>query len=67
MFFLTLKWVIRDIPEFQWLRFWVPNVGGPGLVPDQDTRSHMPQVSVSMLQSKIPRDAVKSEDLVYCN
>ena len=28
----------------QWLRFQVPNAGGPGLIPDQGTRSHTPQL-----------------------
>ena len=26
----------------QWLRLRAPNAGGPGLIPDQGTRSHMP-------------------------
>ena len=28
----------------QWLRLCTPNVGGPGLNPGQETRSHRPQV-----------------------
>ena len=30
----------------QWLRFHAPNAGGPGLISDQGTRSHMPQLRV---------------------
>ena len=28
----------------QWLRFCAPSAGGPGSVPGQGTRSHMPQL-----------------------
>ena len=31
----------------QWLRFWAPNAGGPGSIPHQGTRSHMPQLTSS--------------------
>ena len=27
----------------QWLRLHIPNAGGPGSIPVQGTRSHMPQ------------------------
>ena len=27
----------------QWLRLHTPNAGGPGSIPGQGTRSHMPQ------------------------
>ena len=30
----------------QGLRFQPPNAGGPGLIPGQGTRSHMPQLSL---------------------
>ena len=40
----------------QGLRFCTPNAGGPGLIPGQGTRSHMPQL-------KIPHAATKSVDL----
>ena len=29
-----------------WLRLGAPIAGGPGLVPDQETRSHMPQLKI---------------------
>ena len=32
----------------QWLRLHAPNTGGPGLVPGQETRSHMTQLRVCM-------------------
>ncbi|TEA40864.1 hypothetical protein DBR06_SOUSAS13310011, partial [Sousa chinensis] len=34
----------------QWLRLCLPNVGDPGSIPDQGTRSHMPQLRVHMPQ-----------------
>ena len=30
----------------QWLRFYPPNAGGPGSIPDQGTRSHIPQLNI---------------------
>ena len=37
----------------QWLRLWVPNTGGLGSIPDQETGSHV-------LQLKIPRATTKT-------
>ena len=34
----------------QRLRLHTPNAGGPGLIPGQGTRCHMPQLKVQMLQ-----------------
>ena len=34
----------------QWLRLLAPKARAPGLIPDQGTRSHMPQRRVHMLQ-----------------
>ena len=45
----------------QWLRLRTPNAGGPGSIPGQGTRSHMPQLRVRMLQLKIPRAATKTQ------
>ena len=42
----------------QWLRLRAPNARGPGSIPGQGTRSHMPQL-------KIPRAA--TEDPACCN
>ena len=39
----------------QWLRFHVPNAGGPSSIPGQGTRSHIRQVIVHMLQLKTPQ------------
>ena len=36
----------------QWLRLRAPNAGVQGLIPAQGTRSHEPQLRVSMLQLK---------------
>ena len=38
----------------QWLRLCTPNEGGPGLIPCQGTRSHMPQLRVRTPQLKDP-------------
>ena len=40
----------------QWLRFHAPSAGGPGSVPGQGTRSHMPQRKL-----KIPRVSTKTQ------
>ena len=43
--------VIRnDFNVVQWLRLHTANIGGLGLTPGQRTRSHVPQLSVRMLQ-----------------
>ena len=44
----------------QWLRLHVPNSGGPGSIPGQESRSHMPQL-------KTPHAAMKTENLVCHN
>ena len=36
----------------QWLRLRSPNVGGPGLIPDQRTGSHMQQLRVRMVHQR---------------
>ena len=33
----------------QWLRLHAPNAGGPGLIPGQETGSHMPQLRPDMV------------------
>ena len=33
-------------PVVQWLRLCAPNARGPGLIPGQGTRSHVPQLRV---------------------
>ena len=35
---------------FQWLGLHIPSAGCPGSIPGQETRSHMPQLRVHMLQ-----------------
>ena len=44
----------------QWLRLRAPNAGGPGSIPGQGTRSHVPQLSVPVQQLKIPHAATKT-------
>ena len=41
------------------LRLHVPNAGGPGSIPAQGTRPHMPQLRVRMPQLKIPHATTK--------
>ena len=44
----------------QWLKLHVPNSGGPGSTPGQESRSHMPQL-------KTPHAAMKTDNLVCHN
>ena len=44
----------------QWLRLRARNAGGPGSIPGQGTRPHMLQLSVHMLQLKIPHATTKN-------
>ena len=44
----------------QWLRLQAHNARGPGLIPSQGTRSHMPQLRVHMPQLKSPHAATKT-------
>ena len=49
----------------QWLRLCSPKAGGPGSIPAQGTRSHMPQLRVLMPQLKIPhKDLVQLQDIM---
>ena len=43
----------------QWLGLCAPNAGGPGSVPGQGARSHLPQLRVCMPQLKILHAATK--------
>ena len=51
---------LGEILMVQWLRLHAPNAGGPGSIPGQGTRSHMPQL-------KILSAAMKTEDPGCCN
>ena len=44
----------------QWLRLHSPSAGGPGSIPGQGTRSHMPQLRGYVLQPKILHTATKT-------
>ena len=44
----------------QWLRLCTPNSGGRGLIPDQETGLHMPQLRIHMLQLKMLHVANKT-------
>ena len=46
----------------QWLRLCIPSARGPGSIPGQGTRFHMPQLRAHMPQLKDP--ACHNEDLV---
>ena len=39
-------------PVVRWLRLHSPNAGGPGSIPGQGTRSHMPQLKVPHAATK---------------
>ena len=43
------------------IRLHASNAGGQGAIPDQETRSHMPQRRVYMLQLKILRAPTKKD------
>ena len=43
----------------QWLRPRAPNAGGPGLIPDQETRCHIPQLRLK--RKKILPAATKTQ------
>ena len=45
----------------QWLRLCAPNAGSWGLIPGQGTISHVPQLSVSMPQLRIPWATTKTQ------
>ena len=51
----------------QWLRLHTPNIGDPGSIPGQGTRSHVLQLGVHMPQRKILHAAMKIQDSKYCN
>ena len=36
----------EDFLVVQWLGLWAPNAEGLGLIPDEGTRSHMPQLKI---------------------
>ena len=43
----------------QWLRLWVPNAGGPDLIPGQGTRFYMPQLKRSCILQRSIQDMHK--------
>ena len=45
----------------QWLRLRIPNAGVLGSIPGQETRSHMSQLRVCVLQQKIPCDTMETQ------
>ena len=53
----------------QWLRLCIPNAEGLGSIPDQGTRSHMPQLRVHMaqLKKKIPHAKNEDQNSACCN
>ena len=46
--------IVWDFLGGPWLRLHAPNAGGWGSISGQETRSHMPQLRVCMLQLKDP-------------
>ena len=49
-----------DFPGVQWLRPCTPNAGDLSLIPSQETRSHMQQLSFCMLQPRLDCSVTKS-------
>ena len=49
----------------QWLRLRTPNAGGPGSVPGQGTRSHMPQLKISCATTKTWCILIKKKRYIY--
>ena len=49
----------------QWLGLCAPDAGGPGSIPCQRTRPHMPQLGVHMLQLRVHMPQLK--DPACCN
>ena len=45
----------------QWLRLHAPNAGGPGSIPSQGTGSHMLQLRIPHVATKISHAAIKSQ------
>ena len=45
----------------QWLGLHDPNAGCPSSIPGQVTRSHMPQLTVSIPKLKIPHAMTKTQ------
>ena len=45
----------------QWLRLWGPNADDPGLIPDQRTRSHRPQLRPGAAKKIIVNEYIKKE------
>ena len=59
---LTLKALVGTSLLVQWLRLHISNARGPGSIPGEGTRLHMPQLRVCMPQrrSKIQRATTKT-------
>ena len=57
---IFLKSMAGNSLEVQWLRLHTPNARGPGLIPVWETKSHIPQLRVCMLQLKITHSATKT-------
>ena len=65
--FLLWTYCLKRTPAWGlpwWSSDWLqaPSAGSPGLIPGQGTGSHMPQVSICMLQLKMPYAVRKIED-----
>ena len=43
----------------QWLRLHTPKAGGPGSIPGQGTKFHMPQLSISQATTKTLHSQMK--------
>ena len=57
----------RDFPDVQCLRVCPPSAEGPGSIPGQGTRAHLPYLSGPTPQLKLAHATTKIGDGVCCN
>ena len=51
----------------QWLRLYAPNAGGPGLIPNQGTRSQVPQLRTGTAKGKKKKDEIMQVKCLVLN
>lgn len=63
--FNSLKNFFQDFPGGSVAGLCPPNAGGPGMIPDQQTRYHMPQLKILYASVEIRDASCQTETL--CN
>ena len=51
----------------RWLRLCAPSAGGPGLIPGEGIRSHLPELRVTLLELKLPGLQLRLSAVKYIN